>query len=180
MILSNLERAADLIQSFKQVAVDQSSEAQRCFNVKEYLEEIILSLRNTLKKTKHTVKIEGDETLILDSYPGVFSQIVTNLVMNSLIHAYDQEDFGQIRLDFKREGECVIFQYADDGKGIHPENLSKIFDPFFTTNRSQGGTGLGLHIVYNLVSQQLKGTIQCESQVNVGTTFIIKLPIGEK
>jgi signal transduction histidine kinase len=174
MILANLERAADLIQSFKQVAVDQSSESQRCFNLKEYLEEIMLSLAATLKKTKHTIKITGDEKLILDSYPGALSQIVTNLVMNSLIHAYDEEDSGQISLDFKLEGEQVILQYSDDGRGINPENISKIFDPFFTTNRSQGSTGLGLHIVYNLVTQKLNGTIQCESIVGVGSQFIIK------
>lgn len=180
MILANLKRAADLIHSFKQVAVDQSSELQRCFKVKEYLEEIILSLVANLKKTKHTVKIEGDDTLTLDSYPGAFSQVVTNLVMNSLIHAYDKEDSGKIYLKFKQEGEQVIFQYSDDGKGISQGNLSQIFDPFFTTNRSQGGTGLGLHIVYNLVTQKLKGTIRCESQVGLGTQFIIQLPREEK
>ncbi|MEW6493833.1 MAG: hybrid sensor histidine kinase/response regulator, partial [Cyanobacteriota bacterium] len=155
MILANLKRAADLVQSFKQVAVDQSSEVKRCFNVKEYLEEIMLSLIAELKKNKHTITIEGDENLILNSYPGALSQIVTNLVMNSIIHAYDRGNPGQIKIDFKPEGDQVIFQYRDDGKGILPEHLSKIFDPFFTTNRSQGSTGLGLHIVYNLVSQQL-------------------------
>ncbi len=180
IILSNLKRSADLIQSFKQVAVDQSSEAKRSFNIKEYLEEIVLSLVAELKKTKHSVKVEGDENLVLDSYPGALSQIVTNLVMNSLIHAYDEEDSGEIRLDFKREGEWVVLQYADEGKGIALENLSKVFDPFFTTNRSQGGTGLGLHIVYNLVTQKLKGTIHCESQASLGTKFIIKLPMEEK
>jgi signal transduction histidine kinase len=87
---------------------------------------------------------------------------------------------GQIFLGFKCESDRVIFEYADDGKGIHPENLSQIFDPFFTTNRSQGSTGLGLHIVYNLVSQQFKGTIQCESQMGIGTKFIIKLPTGDE
>ncbi|MCA1994767.1 MAG: hybrid sensor histidine kinase/response regulator [Coleofasciculus sp. S288] len=178
LILVNLKRAADLIQSFKQVAVDQSSEAQRSFNVKEYLEEIVLSLKGEFNKTKHTLKITGDETLILHSYPGALSQIVTNLVMNSLIHAYNEEDSGQIHIDFKREDDQIILQYADDGKGISSENLSQIFDPFFTTNRSQGGTGLGLHIVYNLVTQRLKGTIHCESQVGVGTRFIIQLSIG--
>lgn len=180
MILANLKRAADLVQSFKQVAVDQSSEVKRCFNVKEYLEEILLSLVAELKKNKHTVKIEGDETLILNSYPGAFSQIVTNLVMNSIIHAYNPGKSGQIRIDFQREGGQITFQYQDDGKGILPEHLSQIFDPFFTTNRSQGSTGLGLHIVYNLVSQQLNGTIQCESKVGVGTTFMIQLPIRDK
>jgi signal transduction histidine kinase len=168
-----------LIHSFKQVAVDQSSELPRCFKVKDYLEEILLSLVANLKKAKHTVKIEGDETLTLDSYPGAFSQVVTNLVMNSLMHAYDEEGSGEIYLRFKQEGEKIIFQYSDDGKGISPENLSLIFDPFFTTNRSRGGTGLGLHIVYNLVTQKLKGTIRCESQVGLGTQFIIQLPREE-
>jgi signal transduction histidine kinase len=176
MILANLKRAADLVQGFKQVAVDQSSESQRCFRLKEYLEEIMLSLSGKLKKTKHTVTITGDETLTLDSYPGVLSQIVTNLVMNSLIHAYQEEDAGEIHLDFKLDNKQLILHYCDNGKGIKPEHMSKIFDPFFTTNRSQGSTGLGLHIVYNLVTQKLKGTIQCESQVGVGTKFTIKLP----
>jgi signal transduction histidine kinase len=176
MILANLKRAADLVQGFKQVAVDQSSESQRCFHLKEYLEEIMLSLSGKLKKTKHTVTITGDETLTLDSYPGALSQIVTNLVMNSLVHAYQEEDAGQIHLDFQLDNEQLILHYSDNGKGIKPEHMSKIFDPFFTTNRSQGSTGLGLHIVYNLVTQKLKGAIQCESKVGVGTKFTIKLP----
>src|SRR5919199_171171 len=177
LILANLKRAADLVQSFKQVAVDPSSESQRCFYLKEYLEEIILSLIGNLKKTKHTIKITGDANLTLNSYPGALSQIVTNLVMNSLIHAYGEEEAGQIQLDFQREGEQLILQYSDDGQGIKPENISQIFDPFFTTNRSQGNTGLGLHIVYNLITQKLRGTIQCESQVGRGTKFTLKLPI---
>jgi len=179
MILANLNRAAELIQSFKQVAVDQSGETERIFKLKDYLDEIMLSLSGEVKKTKHSVKITGNENLTLSSFPGAFSQIVTNLLMNSLIHAYNEEDSGQIKLDFKREGEVVILQYSDDGKGINSENMSKIFDPFFTTNRSQGGTGLGLHIVYNLVTQRLKGTIHCESQLGVGTKFIIKFPTSE-
>lgn len=176
MVLANLNRAAELIQSFKQVAVDQSSESKRTFNVRDYLEEILLSLRARLKATKHRVETHGARTLTLDSYPGAFSQIVTNLVMNSLIHAYDPEDCGLLRFNFKQDGERVIFEYTDDGKGIPPENLSKIFDPFFTTKRGQGGTGLGLHILYNLVTQKLNGTIECESQIGAGTKFIIKLP----
>ncbi len=179
MILANLNRAAELIQSFKQVAVDQSGETERLFKLKDYLDEIMLSLSGEVKKTKHSVKITGNENLTLSSFPGAFSQIVTNLLMNSIIHAYNEEDSGQIKLDFKREGEVVILQYSDDGKGINSENMSKIFDPFFTTNRSQGGTGLGLHIVYNLVTQRLKGTIHCESKLGVGTKFIIKFPTSE-
>jgi signal transduction histidine kinase len=177
MVLSNLNRAADLIQSFKQVAVDQSSEEQRTFNLKRYLSEVLVPLKPKLRTTHHQVKIKGDEAISLNTYPGALSQIITNLVMNSLTHAYSPEDAGHLVFDFKSEGEQIILEYSDDGKGIPKENLSKIFDPFYTTKRGQGGSGLGLHIVYNLVTQKLNGTIECKSQVGVGTKFSIKLPI---
>ncbi len=176
MILSNLTRAADLIHSFKEVAVDQSSELKRTFKVKQYLEEILTSLTAKLRRTKHKVEIKCDENIVLDSYPGVLCQIVTNLVLNSLIHAYDGEEEGILTFDFKLEGDRLIFEYADNGKGIPSENLNKIFEPFFTTKRGQGGTGLGLHIIYNLVTQKLNGTIICESQVDKGTIFMIEFP----
>jgi len=178
MILKNLNRAAELIQSFKQVAVDQSSEERREFSVKAYLEEILLSLRPKLKKTQHAIEINGDDNLTLESYPGAFAQIVTNLVMNSLLHAYEPEEWGQLSFDFKQNGKRLIFQYNDDGKGIPKENLSKIFEPFFTTKRTQGGSGLGLHIIYNLVTQRMGGTIHCESKVGSGTRFIIEVPVS--
>jgi predicted ATPase/signal transduction histidine kinase/tRNA A-37 threonylcarbamoyl transferase component Bud32 len=176
MVLSNLNRAADLIQSFKQVAVDQSSEEQRTFNLKQYLSEVLIPLSPKLRTTHHQVEIKGDEAIALNSYPGALSQIITNLIMNSLTHAYSLEDAGHLVFGFKQEGEQIILEYSDDGKGIPKENLSKIFDPFFTTKRGQGGSGLGLHIVYNLITQKLNGTIECESQVGTGTKFIIKLP----
>lgn len=175
MTLSNLERAAELIHSFKQVAVDQSSELKRPFNFKNYLEEVLLQLSPKLKPTKHLVDVQGDPYLTLNSYPGAFSQIVTNLVMNSLLHAYGSEEQGHITLTFSQTEENVVFEYADDGVGITSENLGKIFEPFFTTKRGQGGSGLGLHIVYNLVTRKLGGTIQCESQPRKGTRFVIKL-----
>lgn len=176
MTLTNLNRAAELIQSFKQVAVDQSSGSKRSFNVKLYLEEVLLQLSPQLKNTSHRVEIAVDPDLHLDSYPGVFSQIVTNLVINSLVHAYEPDDEGCITIGFSQSCNEFTFEYTDDGKGIAPEHLSKIFDPFFTTKRGQGGSGLGLHIVYNLVTQKLGGTIQCQSQVGAGTQFVIKLP----
>ncbi|MDY6802367.1 MAG: ATP-binding sensor histidine kinase [Cyanobacteriota bacterium] len=177
MILSNLNRAGDLIASFKQVAVDQTSEAQRRFKINQYLEETLLSLRSSLKKTNHQIEINGDADLEVNSYPGAFSQIVTNLVMNSLVHAYHNLDRGKLTFNFFREGETIIFEYADDGVGIAPENVRKIFEPFFTTKRNQGGSGLGLHIVYNFVTQKLQGTIECESQLGRGTKFLIKFPM---
>ncbi|MGB7708886.1 MAG: HAMP domain-containing sensor histidine kinase [Microcoleus sp.] len=176
MILANLTRAADLIHSFKEVAVDQSSELKRTFKVKKYLEEILTSLTAKLRTTKHKVEVNCDENIVLDSYPGVFYQIVTNLVINSLIHAYEPDDEGVLTFYFQLDGDLLVFEYADNGKGITPENISKIFEPFFTTKRGQGGTGLGLHIIYNLVNQKLQGTIKCQSQLGQGTKFLIKFP----
>jgi signal transduction histidine kinase len=175
MVLSNLNRAADLISSFKQVAVDQTTEEQRTFNLKQYLSEVLIPLHPKLRTTYHQVEIQGDEAIILNSYPGALAQIITNLLINSLTHAYSPEDAGHLIFDCKQEGEEIILTYSDDGQGIHPENLGKIFDPFFTTKRGQGGSGLGLHIVYNLVIQKLHGTIECESQLGAGTRFIITL-----
>jgi predicted ATPase/signal transduction histidine kinase len=177
IVLSNLNRSAELIQSFKQVAVDQSSEERRSFNLKTYLEEVLLNLRPKLKRTKINIQIDCADNIILDSFPGLISQIATNLVMNSLSHAYDSGDNGTICFSISQLPEHLNFEYTDDGKGIAPENIGKIFDPFYTTKRGQGGSGLGLHIVYNLVTQKLQGTITCESQVGVGTKFMMQIPL---
>lgn len=176
MTLTNLNRAAELIQSFKQVAVDQSSELKRVFNLRTYLDEVLLQLSPKLKGTKCRIEIQGDSNLYLNSYPGALSQIVTNLVLNSLLHGYESHAAGHITFTFQQIQDQILFEYTDDGKGIPLENLSKIFEPFFTTRRGQGGSGLGLHIVYNLVTQKLGGTIYCESQVGKGTKFVIKIP----
>ena len=163
MLLVNLNRAIELIQSFKQVAVDQSSEERRIFNVKEYLNGIVLQLQPKLKITKHKIDIQGSNSLIIDSYPGAFSQIITNLIINSLMHAYEESERGNIIIKYQREEENFILEYQDNGKGIPPDNINKIFEPFFTTKRNQGGTGLGLHVIYNIVTQKLLGSINCES-----------------
>ncbi len=175
IILSNLERAANLIQSFKQVAVDQSSLDHRRFRVREYTEEILLSLKPKLKHSAVNVHLECPADLRIDSYPGLYSQILTNLVMNSLIHAYEEGQAGTIRVSITPTDEGLQLTYSDDGKGIPPEHREKVFEPFFTTRRSAGGSGLGLHIVYNLVTQQLGGQISCESAPGKGTTFHIEI-----
>ncbi len=177
LLLNNLNRAADLIQSFKQVAVDQSNLEKRSFAVKKYLQDILISLKPHLKKTPHQITVNGDEQIEINSYPGAFSQIMTNLVMNSLRHAYSTFEAGNLRFEFKLDSEHLIVEYSDDGCGIPPENRDKIFEPFFTTARAKGGTGLGLHIVFNLVTQKLQGTIDVQSEVGVGTTFILNLPL---
>ncbi len=176
LVLNNLNRAAELIQSFKQVAVDQSNLEKRSFAVKKYLQDILISLKPHLKKTPHQITVNGDEQIEINTYPGAFSQIMTNLVMNSLRHAYPKGETGNLCFELKLDSEHLIVEYSDDGCGIPPENLAKIFEPFFTTARAQGGTGLGLHIVFNLVTQKLNGTIRCESALGQGTTFFIEIP----
>ncbi|MCB9103491.1 MAG: hybrid sensor histidine kinase/response regulator [Anaerolineales bacterium] len=177
LILRNLSRAAELVQSFKQVAVDQTNLDQRKFSLKPYLTEVIRSLGPRLKQTGHRIEIEGDDQVKLTSYPGAFSQVVTNLVMNSIKHGYPYGGHGLMRFEVYQDADRVILQYTDNGCGISPENLNKIFEPFFTTARHGEGTGLGLHITYNLVTQKLGGTIRCESQVGQYTQFTIQLPI---
>lgn len=181
IILSNLKRAADLIKSFKIVAVDRCSEERRQFRVKEYLDEILLSLRPKLKRTRHTVTVNCPVDLELDSDPGAFSQIISNLVVNSLIHAFENKEQGEIVIDISRENDTVVLKYSDNGKGIEKDHLAKIFDPFFTTKRGQGGSGLGMNIVYKLVTEKLNGHIECASTQGVGTTFTIQIPLtGER
>ncbi len=176
MILSNLKRASELIRSFKQVAVDRSTEERRSFRLGQYLDEVLLSLRPHLKKTEHRVHLACDPDLTMDSYPGALSQILTNLVMNTLMHAFEPGQTGRIDISAARDGENILFVYADNGKGIAAEHLDKIFEPFYTTKRGRGGTGLGLHILYNLVTQKLRGTVRCESEPGQGTTFTLLLP----
>lgn len=179
MIQTNLFRASELIRSFKQVAVDRSMETRRRFEVKEYIQEVLISLQPNLKKTKHKVKIIGTDGIQMVSDPGAISQIITNLIMNSLIHAYDADIEGAMSISVSVNYSDLIIEYSDDGKGMPETIVEQIFNPFFTTNRSRGGTGLGMHIVYNLVTQSLGGTIKCESAVGEGTAFIIQIPMNE-
>lgn len=178
IIESNLKRAGDLIQSFKQVGVDQSSKDRRFFRCKEYLDMVLLSLRPRLKNGRHEVVVDCPELLEINSYPGAFSQIITNFVINSLIHGFAEESKKTIHISVLQQGEELLFRYKDNGKGMNKECVEKIFEPFFTTKRNKGGTGLGLHIVYNLVTQVLKGTIQCNSHPDEGAEFIITSPIS--
>lgn len=177
LILNNLEKASSLIQSFKQVAVDQSSEEKRTFRIKEYIEDVLVSLKPKLKRHNHNITIESDDNIEIDSFPGAFSQIVTNLVINSLIHAFDDGQNGNIKFAIKKDKYNLTIVYSDDGKGIPKENVKKIFEPFFTTKRNQGGSGLGMHIIYNIVTQKLSGKIDCETGVNKGVVFTITIPL---
>lgn len=177
IILSNLNRAAELVKSFKQVAVDQSDSERREFDLVGYINDVVKSLAPTLRSTRHKVDLRYDASIVIFSYPGAFSQIITNLVMNSLNHGFESIVDGLVVVDVSHDDRELILRYSDNGIGISRENLEKIFDPFFTTKRGQGGSGLGMNIVYNLVTQTLGGQITCESEVGKGIKVEMRLPI---
>jgi PAS domain S-box-containing protein len=178
-ILKNLNRAADLIKSFKLVAVDQTAEDRRRFILKEYIDNVLLSLRPGYKRTRHTIHVTCPPELALFSYPGAFSQIISNLIMNSLIHGFEGIEAGRIEIQASTAGGKLHFRYSDNGIGMSPEVVKKIYDPFFTTKRVPDGTGLGMHIVYNLITQVLEGKINCTSTEGEGTVFSISIPLNQ-
>ncbi|WP_225889962.1 sensor histidine kinase [Indioceanicola profundi] len=177
LVNANVSRAAELIQSFKQVAVDQASAERRGFELKTYLEEVLQSLAPRLRRLPHKAELDCPPGILMDSFPGAISQVVTNLVLNATIHAFGPGQAGRIAITIRDHGpDQVELLFADDGRGIPLENQGRVFDPFFTTNRSNGGSGLGLHIVYNLVTQTLRGSISLRSAPGQGTSFLVRLP----
>jgi len=177
IVESNLRRAADLVKAFKAVAVDQSSAEPRLFALKAYTQDVITSLRPKLKRTQHNIIVDIPEDINLYCDPGVISQIITNLIMNSLNHAFSAQQQGEIKISAKMLESVLQFTYEDNGGGIDESILKRLFDPFVTTKRGQGGSGLGTHIIYNLVTQGLGGRIQCISELGKGTRFEITLPL---
>jgi PAS domain S-box-containing protein len=175
LIYNNLERTGELVKSFKQVSVDQSSEKKRTFNIRSYIDDVVRSLHPKLKNRNIEINIDCQSNLEIESFPGVFAQIFTNLIINSLTHAFTNEEKGLISLEINKIKKDLLIEYSDNGKGIKQEDLPYIFDPFFTTNMTEG-SGLGMHIIYNLITQKLKGTIDCMSKPNEGVYFIIKVP----
>lgn len=177
---SNLFRASDLIKSFKMIAVNQSHLTLERFDLSQYLQACINSLKHELKRKHHEVTLDMSSDFYIQSYPGVYSQILTNLVMNSIVHGFKDVDHGHIRVRVEKTKAGLDFTYTDNGCGMTKEVLNQIFEPFFTTNRGSGGTGLGLSVVYNLVTGQLKGTIKCESALGQGVKFIMTIPLDEE
>lgn len=176
-LVANLLRAAELIQSFKQVAVDRSHAERRQFNLEEATDQIIASLRPVLKKAPIEIAVDVPEDLVIDGYPGSYGQILTNLFLNAANHAFPAGQPGMIAITARSVGDdAVEIVFADNGAGMTPDVQRQAFDPFFTTRRNDGGTGLGLHIVYNLVTQQLNGRMMLESDPGQGTTFRIVMP----
>lgn len=176
LLVNNLGRAADLVTSFKQIAVNQSTEIRDTFNLSSNIETVILSLKHEYKNRPIKIINNCDNSIILDSYPGPLSQIFTNFIMNSLSHGYKDDEGGEIIIDAVKNEGNITLTYHDDGRGIDKMHLDHIFDPFFTTNRINGNSGLGMYIVHNIVSQLLMGTIVCESSLNNGVKFTIVIP----
>jgi len=174
----NLQRANDLIASFKQVAVDQTSAQRRRFMLSEVIDEILMTMQPTLKRTPYRIEREIPGELAMESYPGPLGQVLTNLLTNALNHGLEGRAHGLIRISAERYGDDqVILRVADDGAGISPELFPRIFDPFVTSKLGRGGSGLGLHIVWNTVTVVLGGSITVDSKPDQGSEFRIILPL---
>ena len=180
LIISNLQKASELVNNFKLISVDQSSEKRVLFCIREHIEQTISTLPKHLQRHQITINVEGENNLQIHSFPRAWSQIIHNLVINSLTHAYDEhvpENKGNICIRLNKVQSQFQFIYEDDGIGISDTIREKVFDPFFTTKRGIGGPGLGLNIIYNLVTQKMRGNIGFESSPQSGTRFIITVPM---
>ena len=177
LVVRNAKRAGELISSFKQVAVDQTSGERRDFALVDYIEEVLVSLGPELDRRNITNELKGDRELEMSGYPGAIGQIVTNLAMNAAIHAYEDGAGGRTEIVCNQEssGE-ILLTFRDFGKGMDEDTARRIFEPFFTTRQGRGGTGLGMHILYNLVTQRLGGRVVCRSKLGEGTTIELRLP----
>lgn len=188
IIEKTLARTRDLVGNFRQVAVDRQSEKKRAFNFDHIIRETIATLQPTLKKTPYLVELDLDADQVVDSYPGAVSQLVSNLIENAMKHAYEGKGSGTIWLSSRVEERLVqrgnagnqkiiVFKCRDDGVGIPEKNLKKVFEPFFTTKFGKGGSGLGMAICYQLVTEALNGTISVSSRFGHGTEFTIEFPV---
>lgn len=177
LVCVSLEKASELVQSFKQVAVDRTTAHRRRFMLSSLLKETRVTMATLMKHSPYTLEIKEHADVALDSYPGPLGQVITNLLNNAILHAFDGCESGHIQITTVLQPGAVRIIVDDNGRGISEQNLSRIFDPFFTTKLGEGGNGLGLHIVHNIVTAALGGTIEVRSEVGVGTTFVLKIPL---
>lgn len=183
LVTTSLQRAASLVDDFKKVAVEQQHIKRELVEFHQLLSSIIAVITPKLER-KH-IELVLDEAVeaeqgVLDTYPEAWSQIMLNLFDNSLAHgfAYSNISDGQIAISTKFKPQHFVLIYQDNGQGMNEIQQEKIFEPFYTTTRHQGGTGLGMHLVFNLVTHKLGGSIQCNSAVNQGVEFIIEVPLN--
>jgi signal transduction histidine kinase len=177
VLVRNLMRAGDLVRSFKQVAVDRASSQRREFNLQEVVSETLITLNPAIRLCGCEVGTDIEPGLVFDSYPGPLGQVLDNLINNAMVHGFVDDRTGSIGLRARALGSAEVeLEIRDNGVGIDPENIKRVFDPFFTTRLGQGGSGLGLHIVHNIVTGVLGGHIKASSQAGHGTVFTLRLP----
>jgi PAS domain S-box-containing protein len=177
IILSNLERASRLVKSFKQVSVDRTTDPLRRIRLQDFLDEVLLSLNPMIRRSGSTAEVRVPSDLDLMTYPGTLSQILINLVTNALFHAFPEDRTGIMTIEAEPEDGQLLLRFRDNGIGIPEEVRNKVFTPFFTTRKESGGSGLGLFIVQNLVTNRLNGTIECREAEGGGTEFLIQFPL---
>jgi len=177
LLVTNTERIAALVQTFKQVAADQTGDERRVFYLRDYIEDVLLSLHTQIGPSGHRVAMACPEALQMESYPGAFARVLTHLVRNALQHAFRPQQNGHIAITVQHlPDDWIELRHTDDGRGIAEADQPKVFDPFFTTARHEGGVGLGLHIAFNLTTRTLGGQLSVESRPGFGTTFVLRLP----
>lgn len=174
---SNLDRAARLVRSFKDIAVDQGSEIKETFQLSKVIEDVVTSLKNEYKRKRHQIEYICDDSIRISSYPGLFSQLLTNLIMNSIQHGFRNRMDGKISIECWLDGALLFIVYKDNGKGIAEEDQKKVFEPFYTTYRENGNSGLGMSIINNIITQSLGGKIQMESVEGEYTKFTMVIPV---
>jgi signal transduction histidine kinase len=171
VIVRSTQRAAELVTSFKQVAVDRSSERRRDFDLADLVQELVTALKPSMRKFEITIAVDIAPGIACDSYPGPVGQVVTNLIQNAVTHAFSAEKFGTIFINAQVDGAWVVMQVRDDGKGMDEHTLKHAFDPFFTTRLGQGGSGLGLSVSHRIATTVLGGTLSASSVAGEGSSF---------
>ena len=181
LVFSNLNRSADLVGSFKRTSMDQSIEELSVYSLNDTIEDVLTSMKMTIKQTSIKTVFDSHETIDLYGNPGDIFQVISNLFENSVRHGFDNGTLeGLISIEIRKENENIQIQYSDTGKGMSPEVAKRIFEPFYTTVRARGGMGLGMYICHNIVTGRLKGTIECSSTQGKGTTFLLTFPVTKE
>jgi signal transduction histidine kinase len=178
LVVRSCQRAATLISSFKRVAVDQTSEHQRHFDLAELVEDNLRALRPSLTVGACVIDNRVAHGISCDSYPGPLGQVLTNLIQNAIAHAFEAGKTGTVVINGQCVGDVVELRVSDDGKGMSQEILARIFEPFFTTALGKGGSGLGLAVCHNMVTGVLGGSIRAQSSVGQGSDFFVRFPLA--